>query len=67
MDKLQNNHPTVSLACAHPSKFSSAINEAIKKNPSIPKRLKNIFEKNEKMIILDNNSELVKSEVIKSI
>ena len=67
MDKLENNHPTVSLACAHPSKFSSAINEAIKKNPSIPKRLKNIFEKNEKMIILDNNSELVKSEVIKSI
>ena len=67
MDKLENNHPTVSLACAHPAKFSNAINEAIKTNPSIPKRLKNIFDKNEKMIILDNNSELVKSEVLKSI
>ena len=67
MDKLENNHPTVSLACAHPAKFSNAINKAIKTNPAIPKRLKNIFDKNEKMIILDNNSKLVKSEIMRSI
>jgi len=59
--------PNISLACAHPAKFKNAIFEAINKEPPIPIVLKNIFDKEEKMTILENEKKLVKTEILKLI
>ena len=55
------------MACAHPAKFKNAIFDAINQETAVPKELKNIFDKDEKMIILENNKKLVKSEILKLI
>ena len=67
LNKINNNIANISLACAHPAKFKNAIFDAINKEPTVPKELKNIFAKDEKMIILENNKKLVKSEILKLI
>ena len=59
--------PHISLACAHPAKFSSAIKKAIGKEPEYPDSLKNIFEKKEKFTILKNDTKKIKSYILKSI
>ena len=64
---MSNNDPVISLACAHPAKFGNAIFEAIKKQPSMPNKLNKIFDQNEKMIILDNDVNLIKSHISESI
>ena len=63
LNQISNNHKVISLACAHPAKFSDAIVAAIKKQPALPEKLNNIFDQDEKMIILDNNVNLVKSHI----
>ena len=67
LNKINNNIANISLACAHPAKFKNAIFDAINQEPIVPKELKNIFAKDEKMIILENNKKLVKSEILKLI
>ena len=67
LNKLNTNIPNISLACAHPAKFKNAIFEAINKEPPIPLVLKNIFDKEEKMTILENEKKLVKTEILKLI
>ena len=67
LNKINNNIANISLACAHPAKFKNAIFDAINQEPAVPKELKNIFDKDEKMIILENNKKLVKSEILKLI
>jgi threonine synthase len=67
LNKLDNNVANISLACAHPAKFKNAIFDAINQEPPIPAGLKNIFDKKEKMTILENEKKLVKSEILKLI
>ena len=67
LNKLNTNVSNISLACAHPAKFKNAIFEAINKEPPIPIVLKNIFDKEEKMTILENEKQLVKTEILKLI
>ena len=68
LDELKNlDHPHVGLACAHPSKFSNAIEKATGLLPIFPKELDNIFDKKEKMTILPNNSKDIKSHIIENI
>ncbi len=67
LNKLNNDVTNISLACAHPAKFKNAIFDAIKKEPPIPNDLKKIFDKEEKMTILENKKELVKSNILKLI
>ena len=62
-----NKHPLISLACAHPAKFGDSIKKAIGKSPETPKELQNIFDKNEKMIILPNNKDDIKSFILTNI
>ena len=69
---LQNNinsvnHSVISLACAHPAKFGNAIKKATGKKVDMPKELENIFDKDEKMTILPNNFNEVKSLILKNI
>ncbi len=67
LNKLNTNVTNISLACAHPAKFKNAIFDAIKKEPPIPHDLKKIFDKEEKMTILENKKELVKSKILQLI
>ena len=68
LEKISNkNSIYISLACAHPSKFSEAIVKATKKEPLIPDTLKNIFEKKEKITILNNNLNDIKEHILSKI
>jgi threonine synthase len=66
LDK-NNDQPWVSLACAHPAKFSNAIEKATGMTPTIPKNLSKLFDKEEKMTILKNNKNNLKSLILKNI
>ena len=57
----------VSLACAHPAKFGEAIEKAIGEPPVLPKDLSKLFDKEEKMTILDNNKDSLKSLILSNI
>ncbi|MDB4859944.1 threonine synthase [Alphaproteobacteria bacterium] len=61
------NLPWVSLACAHPAKFGDAIEKATGKPPVLPKDLSKLFDKEEKMTILDNNKDILKSLILKNL
>ena len=67
LNNLGCNIPSISLACAHPAKFPDVINKAIGEDPSFPKELDNIFYKEEKMTIVPNNFEEIKSFILKKI
>ena len=43
---------------------SSAIVDAINKQPSMPDKLNKVFDQNEKMTILDNDTNLIKSYIL---
>ncbi len=66
LDK-NDNETWVSLACAHPSKFSESVNKAINTKVNIPNDLLKLFDKKEKMTILPNNADEVKNYIIKNI
>ena len=59
--------PWVSLACAHPAKFGNAIEKAIGEPPILPKDLSKLFDKEEKMTILDNNKDALKPLILKNL
>ena len=61
------NATWVSLACAHPAKFSNAIEKAIGKPAVLPKELSKLFDKEEKMTILQNNKENIKSLILSAL
>ena len=61
------NHSFISIACAHPAKFGDAIKKATGKRPDLPKELENIFDKDEKMTILPNNTIDVKNFILENI
>ena len=61
------NSPWVSLACAHPAKFGDAIEKATGEPPIMPKDLSKLFDKEEKMTILDNNKDILKSLILKNL
>ena len=60
------NHNVVTLATAHPVKFSEAVLKAIGKKPELPLKYKNIFELDEKYEVIDNNYKLVKDFIFKN-
>ncbi len=66
MDK-NDEEPWVSLACAHPAKFNTAVEKSIGKVIDIPKELSNLFDKKEKMTILPNNTQEVKNYLLQNI
>ena len=59
--------PIVSLACAHPAKFGDVIQKAIGTKPILPLEINKIFDKEEKMIILPNKVEEIKSLILKKV
>ena len=67
LEDMNDSNINISLACAHPAKFGNAIKKAIGKDPIFPKDLENIFDKKEKMTILNNETEAVKSLILKNL
>tara|TARA_B100001123_G_scaffold440100_1_gene578329 strand:+ start:160 stop:1533 length:1374 start_codon:yes stop_codon:yes gene_type:complete len=67
INKIHNENPTISLACAHPAKFGDAIKNAIGTYPILPEELENIFDKQEKLTILDNNIKDIKNHILKNL
>ena len=66
MDK-NDNETWVSLACAHPAKFNTAVKKAINKEIDIPSELSNLFDKKENMTILPNSTQEVKNYLLQNI
>ena len=57
----------ITAARAHPAKFGDAIEKAIGHPPTMPKVLSKLFDKEEKITILDNNTEDLKSLILSNI
>ena len=55
---------SISIACAHPSKFSQAIKKATGNEVEYPDSLGKIFDKNEKFTILNNNINDIKEFIL---
>ncbi len=64
LDQKKSEHPIVSLGCAHPAKFGDAIERATGEKPILPDQLKNVFDKEEKFTILNNNVEDIKKHIL---
>ena len=67
LKNVDPDHPYISLACAHPAKFNDAVEKATGSKSLTPKELENIFDKKEKMTILNNETEAVKSLILKNL
>ncbi len=57
--------PLVSLACAHPSKFPDAVEQAIGIRPELPPHLADLYDRKEYVTVLENDLSKVQ-EFIKS-
>ena len=64
---ISKDMSVISLACAHPAKFNDAVEKATGSKSLVPKDLENIFDKKEKMTILNNETEAVKSLILKNL
>lgn len=53
--------PLVSLACAHPAKFPDAVHQASGHYPALPARLADLMERQERLTVLANDSDVVKA------
>ena len=67
LERMSNEQPAISLACADPGKFGNAIKEATGNLPHFRPELENIFDQDEKMTILDNDTDLIKSHILELI
>ncbi len=67
LNKTNCDHSTVSLGCAHPSKFGNAIKKALGSETPLPEDIKKIFAKKENIHILKNNSQDIKDFILKNI
>jgi threonine synthase len=62
-----NDIPMISLATAHPAKFSDAIERAGLKISELPTHLADLFEREEHFVVLPNELEDVKSYITESL
>ncbi len=67
LKRMSDDQPAISLACADPCKFGNAIKEATGSIPHFRPEIENIFDQDEKMTILDNDTDLIKSHILKLI
>jgi threonine synthase len=59
--------PMITLATAHPAKFSAAIERAGLKTPALPPHLANLFTREERCTVLDNSLTAVKQQMQKAL
>jgi threonine synthase len=56
--------PMIALATASPAKFPDAVKSASGQYPELPSHMSDLFDRDEKMNILENNLEQVRSHII---
>ena len=56
--------PVVTLATAHPAKFRDAVERATGVRPSLPARLGNLFEREERYVTLPGDYDAVKAHIL---
>jgi threonine synthase len=54
----------IALATASPAKFPSAVKSATGIHPELPAHMSDLFDRDEKMDLLENNLEQVRSHII---
>lgn len=55
--------PLIALACAHPAKFPDAVEKAIGTRPPLPPHLADLFDREEKYDVLQNDLETLKTYI----
>jgi threonine synthase len=60
------NDIVVTLATAHPSKFSKSVNSILGFDPNLPFGYKNIFNLKENYQVIDNSYNLVKNFILQN-
>ena len=55
--------PVVAMATAHPAKFPDAMERAIGVRPALPKRMADLFEREERFELLPNDLAAVQARV----
>ncbi len=62
-DKVGSNldMPLVALACAHPAKFPAAVEQAAGTRPDLPADLADLFGREERLTVLENDIEAIKT------
>jgi len=55
------------LSTAHPCKFSETVHQATGVEPKVPENIKNILNKKESYVTLDNNIDVIKNHVLEMI
>ena len=60
---IPNDVPVISLACAHPAKFPTAVESATGTMPALPESLSDLMEREEAMLRCDNDMSSVQALV----
>ncbi|NEP63623.1 MAG: threonine synthase, partial [Symploca sp. SIO2G7] len=63
LKNLSEESVHISLACAHPSKFPSAVKAAVGISPKLPDFVGDLFKRQEQFTVLDNQQAMVKAFV----
>ncbi len=58
-DRAKATGPLVALACAHGAKFPDAVEKATGVRPALPARLADLYEREERMTVLENDLAIV--------
>lgn len=61
---MKDKH-VVALACAHPAKFPEVIEKAIGLQPALPDSLADLFQREERYSVMDNDYECIKQFILK--
>ncbi|MEM6255562.1 MAG: threonine synthase [Cyanobacteria bacterium P01_D01_bin.156] len=67
LKQLPEDAVKVSLACAHPAKFPTAVNTAVGISPALPTFLKDLFDREESFTVLENDKAAVQAFVEKKL
>ena len=54
---------TIALATAHPAKFPAAVEDASGVHPDLPERLSDLFEREERLHVLENDLKVMQTYV----
>ena len=64
---MSNENTYITLSTAHPSKFKDTVTAITKDETYIPNKVKNLFNLDEKLVILRNDKNLVKDFILENI
>jgi threonine synthase len=60
----QNRVPMITLGTAHPAKFPAAVEEASGINPALPSWLADLYERPERVTVLDNDQRAIEDFIV---